>query len=126
MVRLSRRLLARVAVVAARPVAALPPGRIRWVLGHVRRGAAPATAAQALAAREAVIAVSARCAAEQGCLQRSLATALLCRMTGVWPTWCTGVRSQPFRAHAWIQVDDQPIGEAFPAGYYRPIMTVSS
>ncbi|MGY5128261.1 lasso peptide biosynthesis B2 protein [Streptomyces nigrescens] len=85
-----RRLPALLAVAVALPLAALPPRRIRRLLHLVRRGAARATADRALAARQAVVAVSARCAGE-GCLQRSLATMLLCRMSGVWPTWCVGV-----------------------------------
>jgi hypothetical protein len=24
-------------------------------------------------------------------------------MRGVWPTWCTGVRTPPFSAHAWVE-----------------------
>ena len=35
-----------------------------------------------------------------------------------------GVRTSPFGAHAWIEVDGQPIGELYPAGYYRPLITV--
>jgi hypothetical protein len=58
------------------------------------------------------------------CLQRAIATALLCRLGGVWPTWCTGVRTAPFAAHAWIEVDGQPVGEPYPAGYHHPIITI--
>jgi hypothetical protein len=70
-----------------------------------------------------VVAVSALCAGE-GCLPRSLATVLLCRMTGTQPTWCTGVRTEPFRAHAWVEVGETPVGEPWPAGYYRPMLRV--
>ncbi len=93
------------------------------MLEFVRGGAAPATAAQALLARRAVVAVSLRCAG-QGCLQRSIATALLCRLRGVWPTWCTGVRTDPFAAHAWVEVDGQPVGEPHPKGHYAPLLTI--
>jgi len=118
-----RRLLALLAVGVARPLAGLRPRRLRKVLEFVRRGAPPATAQQALSAREAVVAVSLRCAG-QGCLQRSIAASLYCRARGSWPTWCTGVRTNPFAAHAWIQVDGQPIGEHHPTGYYRPLLTI--
>ncbi|MFD8993591.1 lasso peptide biosynthesis B2 protein [Streptomyces abikoensis] len=118
-----RRAAARLAVAAARFIAALPPRRIRTALTLLRTGAAPATAPQAQSAREAVVAVSLRCAG-QGCLQRSIATALLCRLGGTWPTWCTGVRTAPFRAHAWVEADGAPIGEAEPPGYYTPTLTV--
>ncbi|CAM5359793.1 Lasso peptide biosynthesis B2 protein OS=Streptomyces alboniger OX=132473 GN=CP975_34295 PE=4 SV=1 [Streptomyces alboniger] len=97
------RLLARAAVTAAWFLIRLSPARLRRALGAAARGARPATRAEALACRRAVVSVSGRCAG-QGCLQRSVATALLCRAKGHWPDWCTGVRTQPFRAHAWVEV----------------------
>ncbi len=114
---------ALIAVGGARVLAHLPPRRIRAVLTLLRRHAAPATYQQAKNAQDAILGVSVLCGGRY-CLQRSLATTLLCRIHGVWPTWCTGVRTHPFAAHAWIQVDDQPIGELHPAGYYRPILTI--
>ncbi|GAA2715351.1 lasso peptide biosynthesis B2 protein [Streptomyces luteosporeus] len=110
---------------AARLLVLLRPRGIRRVLSFVRRGAAPATVEQALAARQAVVGVSARCAGE-GCLQRSVATALLCRLRGVWPDWCTGVRTSPFRAHAWVEVAGRPVGEPHAAGYYHRLMIVAA
>ncbi|MEU9287513.1 lasso peptide biosynthesis B2 protein [Streptomyces sp. NPDC048275] len=118
-----RRLATHVAVAVARVLTALPPRRIRAALRLARLGAVPATVTQAQAARDAVVAVSTRCAG-QGCLQRSLATALLCRLGGTWPTWCTGVRTAPFRAHAWVEADGAPVGENTPPGYYTPTLTV--
>ncbi|MEU7132978.1 lasso peptide biosynthesis B2 protein [Streptomyces sp. NPDC046261] len=117
------RVAARLAVAIARVLAALPPRRIRAVLHLARVGAAPATADQAGAARAAVVAVSPRCAGPR-CLQRSLATVLLCRLKGSWPTWHTGVRTSPFRAHAWVEAAGHPIGEPEPPGYYTPTLTV--
>lgn len=118
-----QRVLALLAVGAARLLATRRPRQLRRVLELTRRGARPATTQQALTARQAVVAVSLRCAGK-GCLQRSIAAALYCRAHGSWPTWCTGVRTNPFAAHAWIQVDDQPIGELYPAGHYRALLTV--
>jgi len=120
---LSKRLTARLAVGVARLLVAAPPHRIRQILQLMRRGSQPANVHQALAARRAVVSVSIRCAG-RGCLQRSLATVLFCRMHGTWPTWCTGVRTSPFRAHAWVEVNGLPVGEVFSSGYYTAIMTV--
>ncbi|MGI5170110.1 lasso peptide biosynthesis B2 protein [Spirillospora sp. CA-253888] len=117
------RALALLAVAAARPLARLSPLRLRKVLQLARRGARPASAERALAARRAVVAVSVRCAG-QGCLQRSIATALLCRARGAWPVWCAGVRTEPFQAHAWVEAGGGPVGEAGDIGLYRTIMTV--
>jgi hypothetical protein len=120
---LHRRVLPLMAVAVARVLTGRRPVRIRRLLEFASRGARPATAAQAARAREAVVSVSLRCAG-QGCLQRSIAVALLCRAQGTWPTWCTGVRTSPFSAHAWVEVDGQPIGEPLPAGHYRTLLTV--
>ncbi|WP_328806199.1 lasso peptide biosynthesis B2 protein [Streptacidiphilus fuscans] len=111
------------AVGAARVLARVKPATLRKVLEFTRRGADAATTDQAAAAREQVVAVSARCAGNN-CLQRSIASALLCRVRGTWPTWCTGVRTHPFAAHAWIQVDGEPIGEPHPAGFFHPLLAV--
>jgi len=120
---LHRRIPAHVAITAARTLARLPPRRIRTILEALRRGATPATYEQALAARTDIVATSVRCAGRH-CLPRSLATTLLCRLRGVWPTWCTGIRTPPFTAHAWIEVAGQPVGEPTDTPSYRPILTV--
>ncbi|MGK4585898.1 lasso peptide biosynthesis B2 protein [Kitasatospora sp. HPMI-4] len=121
---LHRRLLPLAAVAVARPLAKLPPGYLRAVLGVLRTGAGPGTAAQASAARTAVVAVSLRCAVHN-CLQRSIATAVLCRFKGVWPTWQAGVRTTPFAAHAWVEAEGRVIDEPYPDGYFRPLLTVA-
>lgn len=118
-----RRVLPLLAVGVARLLAKVRPARLRSVLEFARRGAAPATAAQALRAREEVVSVSLRCAG-QGCLQRSIATALLCRMRGAWPTWCTGVRTHPFAAHAWVEAEQQLVGEGHPKGHFKTLMSI--
>ncbi|KAA2267148.1 lasso peptide biosynthesis B2 protein [Solihabitans fulvus] len=120
---LSRRVAAHAAVSAARLLAHLSPRQIQAVLRAVRRGAAPAPYATALATRHQVTAVSTLCAGRY-CLQRSLATALLCRLGGTWPTWRTGVRVSPFAAHAWVEAEGRPVGEPEDTGTYHPMLTV--
>lgn len=121
----AHRAMARVAVAIARPVALLPPRRIRRLLTVLSKGAVPAGREQAKAARDAVLSVSLTCLGSQGCLPRSLATALLCRLWGVWPTWCVGVRAMPpFGAHAWVEADGEMIDENVPAGYLSPLISV--
>lgn len=126
-VRLTRRRRAgaRAAVGAARLIAALPPRRLRRVLAFLRRGARPASGEEALAARQAVVTVSVQCAG-QGCLQRSLATVLLCRAGGTWPDWCTGVRLEPFRAHAWVEAEGAPVGERAEVLAFAKTMVVAA
>lgn len=101
----------------------MSPGRIRSVLAFLAGSAGPAGFAEALAARNAVVHVSRRCAGP-GCLQRSIATFLLCRIRGTVPEWCTGVRVSPFRAHAWVEVDGSPVGELGEVRHFHKVMTV--
>jgi Transglutaminase-like superfamily len=124
-VPLLRRTVARVAVGAARLLATQSPRRIRIVLGWLRRGAQPATFDQAKRARDTVVAISLTCAAREGCLARSLATVLLCRLQGRWPTWCVGSRRlPPFAAHAWVEAGGKMVGEEFPPDYFRTLFSV--
>jgi Transglutaminase-like superfamily len=124
-VALPGRIAARLAVAAARLLATRSPRRIKAVLGCLRRGARPASYAEAKAARDAVVNVSLACAGREGCLPRSLATVLLCRLHGRWTTWAVGVRRiPPFGAHAWVEADGLPVDEAYPPDYYRTLFTV--
>lgn len=123
-VPLSRRLAAKPFVGLARLISKLPPHRIRKLLNVVRIGARPASHEQAKAARTAVVATSVVCAG-QGCVPRSIATALLCRAQGTWPTWCVGVRAEPFYAHAWVEADGRLVEESFQPGYFRVLMNVA-
>jgi hypothetical protein len=124
-VPLPRRIVTYLAVGGGRLLATQSPRRIRTVLGWLRRGATPATFDQAKAARDAVVAVSLVCAAREGCVARSLATMLLCRLRGQWPTWCVGARRvPPFAAHAWVEAGGTPVGEDYPPDYFRILFTV--
>lgn len=124
-VPLPRRAVAYAVVGAARLLATQPPGRIRAVLGRLERGATPATVEEAKAARDTVVAVSLHCAAREGCVARSLATVLLCRLGGRWATWCVGARRMPpFGAHAWVEAEGSPVGEDYPPDYFRTLFTV--
>ncbi|KOX02570.1 polyketide beta-ketoacyl synthase [Streptomyces sp. NRRL B-1140] len=124
-VPLRRRIPVRLAVGAARLLARRRPRRIRAALEWLRRGARPATLEQTRAARDSVVTVSLACGGREGCLPRSLATVMLCRLHGQWPTWCVGARRlPPFGAHAWVEAEGVPVGEDHPPDYFRPLFTV--
>ncbi len=46
------------------------------------------------------------------CIELSLAFVLFALTKGLSTTWCVGVATEPFRAHAWIEVDGKPFREA--------------
>lgn len=115
----------RSAIAAALVLSRLRPGRLRRVLTRISRGARPAGYDQALEVYQAVVATSRRCASWYGCLPRSVAIALVCRMSGTWPDWCAGVRSAPpFSPHAWVQAEGRAVDE-LSAEELRPLMTVT-
>jgi hypothetical protein len=120
---LHRQLAPRCAAGAARLLVRLPPARLARVLRVLSRGARPAGYAATARARQSVVAVSVRCAG-LGCLQRSVATALLCRAHGRWADWCTGFRVQPFGAHAWVEVDGRPVDEPGELTAFRTVLAV--
>lgn len=40
------------------------------------------------------------------------------------PDWCTGYMVRPFVAHAWVECDDEPIGEAPDVRDYVTVLAV--
>jgi hypothetical protein len=118
---LRRQCWPRVAVGVARLLILLPPARLQRLLGVLSRGTRPATYAEAERARRAAVSVSARCAG-LGCLQRSVATVLMCRARGRWADWCTGFRTRPFAAHAWVEVDGVPVDEPGEVGVFHTVL----
>ncbi|MEC3975573.1 lasso peptide biosynthesis B2 protein [Amycolatopsis sp. H20-H5] len=113
-----------VAVGVARLLARQRPARLHRSLTWLSKGAVQASHSSALTARRAVTSVSTLCAGE-GCLPRSIATALLCRLHGGWPTWHAGVIPRPFLAHAWVEAEGKLVGEPYQPGELKPVMTVA-
>ena len=89
----------------------LGPQRMRRFMEWAKKGARPASTAEATTCRDLVVGTSMRCAGPR-CLERSVSTALLCRLRGSWPHWRTGVSLQPFQAHAWVEAEGRPVRES--------------
>jgi hypothetical protein len=113
----------RCAAGVSRLLIRLPPARLQRLLRVLSRGSRPAGYADAAMARRAVVSVSTRCAG-LGCLQRSVATALLCRAHGTWADWCTGFRIRPFGAHAWVEIDGRPVDEPGELSVFQTVLAV--
>ncbi|WP_083931946.1 lasso peptide biosynthesis B2 protein [Nocardiopsis salina] len=122
---LRRRVRARLAVMIARPLSTRSPHTIRRSLEKLRGGARPAGLHETFLARQDVESTSLHCAGPEGCVQRSIATAVLCRLGGSWPTWCVGVRTRPpFGAHAWVEAEGTPVGEDGGPVYFTALTSV--
>ncbi|MGH3794598.1 MAG: lasso peptide biosynthesis B2 protein [Pseudonocardiaceae bacterium] len=101
------------------------PNRIRRVLRLLRRSGGETDLRRAERAWGIVTTVSLRCASGHGCLRRSLAVILLCRLQGIDLTWQVGFRSPPPQSHAWVEVGGEPVCETVdPRLIYTPILTV--
>ncbi|NJQ01247.1 lasso peptide biosynthesis B2 protein [Streptomyces zingiberis] len=118
-----RQIAPRCAAGVARLLVRLPPARLHRVLRVAARRTRPAEYAEAARARRAVVSVSTRCAG-LGCLQRSVATVLLLRARGRWADWCTGFRTEPFGAHAWVEADGRPVDEPGELRAFRTVLAV--
>jgi hypothetical protein len=105
-------------------LARLQPDRLAAMMELFRAYARPATYAEALSARQAIVTVSLMCSGE-GCLQRSIATTLLCRLGGAWPTWCVGAQVDPFLAHAWVEAEGRAVDEVVNTGNLGKLVTVA-
>ncbi|UCR88815.1 lasso peptide biosynthesis B2 protein [Mycetocola spongiae] len=115
--KILRLVAARTAITAARLVSYLPPNRMHQLVHSISRGTRRATFSEAGTAREQICRFSRRCAG-QGCVQRSVAVVILCRLYGSAPNWRIGFGIEPFTAHAWIEVDGRPVGEPEVVAYY--------
>ncbi|QUF85784.1 lasso peptide biosynthesis B2 protein [Bifidobacterium longum] len=107
---LSERWSARLAVAAAYFIVKLKPTLLVRVLrlSVVEQGQADYTEVERI--RTSVNSVSPRCAGN-GCLQRSVAVMLIARFRKIPLTWKSGFRIKPFVAHAWVELNGQPVGE---------------
>ncbi|WP_375713750.1 lasso peptide biosynthesis B2 protein [Sphingobium sp. BS19] len=59
------------------------------------------------------------------CLARSLAMFSLCRAHGIPVQFVIGVRSDPFAAHAWVQIDTAVLNDSTEqVNLYTPILVL--
>ncbi|MGH9215459.1 MAG: lasso peptide biosynthesis B2 protein [Acidimicrobiales bacterium] len=101
------------------------PQRIRRILSVLGRGSLEADRRQAERAFAIVTTVSLRCASGHGCLRRSLAIIVLCRLWGVRATWQVGFRSPPPQSHAWVEAGGEAVCETVdPRTIYTTMITV--
>lgn len=112
-------------VAAARLLAKRSPDRIEKVMSLAAKGAQPASYLQIRDTQRTVLSVSAICAGD-GCLHRSISVALLCRMTGTFPEWKTGIQMDPFRAHAWVQAEGKSADHGMDPDTWIELITVTA
>ncbi|WP_302475374.1 lasso peptide biosynthesis B2 protein [Nocardiopsis sp. HUAS JQ3] len=123
---LPSRLLIRLIVPATQALSRrMSPQQLRRFLSRLAAGARPASYDEAKRARDHILTQSPLCRGGTACLTRSISVVLLCRIRGVWPTWCVGViAAPPFAAHAWIEAEGRMVDEPVDSSFYRTFFTV--
>lgn len=114
---------ARCAALIARVVVMLPPSAIEAILRGISARTRRPDWQSVSEWRTAINSVSRRCAG-QGCLQRSVAVVILARRYGVAPTWRTGFRTNPFTAHAWVEVEGVAVDEPAAVTDFAVVLSV--
>lgn len=105
------RIVGAVSLVAAYLLLRLPFPAATKAVEFLGRGAPPAS----LREGESFVAAVRRAAhwfpGRAACLETSLGTVLAARLHGRRLDWCIGARTLPYAAHAWVEAEQQPIGE---------------
>ena len=118
--------LARLALLLSAPLNWLSPSRMEKILSRLIRKYPPASKEQVQVIRDAVCTVSKRCRSREGCLRRSLAVVVGTLLTRKSVSWCTGFAMEPFRAHAWVEVNNIPVGEPDEVRSYSKVISVTN
>lgn len=93
--------------------------------GRRRRTPAKDCGERAARAARAFAAVQPWMPFEGDCLQRGFMLHAQLRRTGVPALWVFGVRTWPFLAHCWVQIDDRIVGDSLErVSGFTPIMAV--
>lgn len=120
------RWFARLAILLSAPLNWLPPSMIEKILSRLTRRYPSASKEQVQVIRDAVCTVSKRCRSQEGCLRRSLAVVVATSLKRRSVSWCTGYALEPFRAHAWVELNNIPIGEPDEISLYSKVISVSN
>ena len=113
----------KISVIIAVVLSKLPPMYIEKVLGYITKGSEKADECDVYKWINTIEHYSLICRGN-GCLVRSLSVMVLGALNGSTPVWCTGVKTTPFSSHAWVEVDNKPIGELMPLDSYMKLMVV--
>ncbi|WP_159561764.1 lasso peptide biosynthesis B2 protein [Streptococcus halichoeri] len=105
------KIYAKFAVLLSLPLIFLSPQSIERFLSFLGKNKKNATYEQVAIARNAVCSVSRKCRNQDRCIKRSLATFFMLILQGKKCSWCTGYAMDPFRAHAWVEVEGIPVEE---------------
>lgn len=111
LVNFKSRLLARFSLVLSYPLTKLSPATIEIVINRLCKSKITAKETEAELARDSICMVSRKCRNQDGCVKRSLGVIAYLLLHNKKASWCTGYAMNPFRSHAWVEVNEIPIKE---------------
>ncbi len=121
-VQLKYRLLAQIALLISYPLTKLSPTRIEFLINKLSDSKLSATVNEVVLARDAICTVSRKCRNQDGCVKRSLGVIMFLLLLKKRASWCTGFAMNPFRSHAWVEVNGNPIKELEEVSSYERVV----
>ena len=121
-VQLKYRLLAQIALLISYPLTKSSPKRIESLINKLSESKLSATENEAVLARDAICTVSRKCRNQDGCVKRSLGVIMFLLLLNKRASWCTGFAMDPFRSHAWVEVNGNPIKELEEVSSYERVV----
>ena len=109
---LKNKIAAFFALMLSAPLKLCQPEALERIIIHLTRKKKLATFEQAKAARDAVCIISQKCRYQDRCIKRSIAVVIMLWLQGRRASWCTGYAMDPFRAHAWVEIKGNAVGES--------------
>lgn len=110
------------ALILSYPLNFLSPSTIEKILSKISHKSHKISIESGLQARIQICSVSKKARNYDGCIKRSLGVYTLLWLQGKHCNWCTGYMMDPFRSHAWIEIDNEPIGELPEVAYYKKVI----
>lgn len=120
--KLKYRILARIALLFSYPLTKASPHKIESILNRLNSNKAIASEREVVLARDAICSVSRKCRNQDGCVKRSLAVIVFLILLNKRASWCTGFSMNPFRSHAWVEVNGIPIKELEEISRYEKVI----
>lgn len=105
-------LVGAISLVTAYALMRLPFPVVTKTVTFVGRRARPASLPDGQAAVAAVRHAARWFPGRAACLETSLGAVIVARLHGRRLDWCIGARTLPYAAHAWVEADRRPVGEA--------------
>lgn len=119
---ISKYCLAISAMILSYPLNFLSPNIIEKILNIISHDKSNSSFESGLQARIMICSISPKAKNYDGCIKRSLGMYMILWLQGKHCSWCTGYIMDPFRSHAWIEINSKPVGEPSDISHYKKVI----